>query len=457
MRSSANSHSRQQTSRSWFSSLAVVLLALAFSYFWILPLFSPRGDFLWGHYRLKDIYVGIPILVAALCAVIIVAAPPRYRRSLSLRLTTLAVSILLALSAFDVIYAFAVMGVLHANFWLDQAHISRRYSVADSELGFARKAGVSWRGYVPDVNRSVEYRTDENGFRNPPGIQRADLVFIGDSYTEAATVADEDTFVRRAGRSTGLSVVNLGRGAYGPQQELIVLKRYGLSYEPRVVVWQIFEGNDLADAEAFARWKNEPHGESVSLKDRYFNNSLLKEWLKNTKSQAGRAPMISLRSEDGTVRRIGIRYRDERDRVSTMQLGMNETINAIEAGYEVCRAQGIRLLVVSVPTMVRVMEPYIRFDREEDRKTYLSKSVPDQKDFNGRMADLCARIGCTFVDAFDELRQASAGNRNLYIPNDEHLDIGGHEVISRLVVRWLRENKIAKSRTREDSGNLSTG
>jgi len=442
MRRSANSHSRQQKFRSWFSSLAGLLLAIAFAYFWILPLFRPRGDFLWGHYRLKDIYLGIPIVVVALCAIIIVAAPLRYRRSLSLRLTTLAISVLLVLAAFDVIYAFAVMGVLHANFWLDQAHISRRYSAADSELGFVRKPGVSWRGYVPDVNRFVDYRTDENGFRNPPGTQRADIVFIGDSYTEAATVAEDDTFVRRVARSTGLSVVNLGRGAYGPQQELIVLKRYGLSYEPRFVVWQLFEGNDLADAEAFARWKNEPQQVSVSLKERYFNNSLLKEWLKNTKSRKDSAPLVSLRSQDGTLRRIGIRYPNEPDQVSTMQLGMNETINAIEAGYEACRSKGIQLLVVSVPRMVRVMEPYISFDREKDRKTYLADSVTDQKDFSGRMAELCARIGCTYVDAFDELRQASeSGNRNLYIPNDEHLDIAAHEVISQLVVRWLRENK----------------
>jgi hypothetical protein len=50
-------------------------------------------------------------------------------------------------------------------------------------------------------------------------------------------------------------VVNLGRGAYGPQQELIVLKRYGLAYRPRVVIWQLFEGNDLADARQFSEWK----------------------------------------------------------------------------------------------------------------------------------------------------------------------------------------------------------
>ena len=89
--------------------------------------------------------------------------------------------------------------------------------------------------------------------------------------------------MRRVAQSTGLSVINLARGAYGPQQELIVLKRYGLSYEPRVVVWQLFEGNDLADAEAFVEWKKNPEQVVTSLKDRYLDNSLLHQLLTNTR------------------------------------------------------------------------------------------------------------------------------------------------------------------------------
>src|SRR5215203_3627992 len=179
MHLSANSHSRHLKFRSWLSSLAGVSLAVGFTYFWILPLFYPRGDFLWGHYRIKDIYLGIPIALATLYAIIIIAIPARYRRALSLRLATLAISVLLVLAVFDVGYAFVVMGVLRPNFWLDNAQISRRYSTADSELGFVRKPGVSWRRYVPSVDRLVDYSTDENGFRNPPQTQRADIVFIG--------------------------------------------------------------------------------------------------------------------------------------------------------------------------------------------------------------------------------------------------------------------------------------
>ena len=101
-------------------------------YVWIVPLFRPRGVFLWGHYRLKDIYVGIPIALAAVCVLLVLLVPARYKRSLSLRLTTLAIALLVALAICDAVYAFGIMGVGKANYWLDQAHISRRYSVCRS-------------------------------------------------------------------------------------------------------------------------------------------------------------------------------------------------------------------------------------------------------------------------------------------------------------------------------------
>jgi hypothetical protein len=443
MNSSANSHGSPPTPRHWRSSLVAVLLVAFVIYIWIVPLFRPRGEFLWGYYRLKDIYLGIPIALAAICVIVVLIVPARYKRTLSFRLTTLAISILVTFAICDAGYAFAVNGAWKPDYWLDQGHISRRHSAADSELGFVRKPFVSWQGYVPYANRFVEYRSDENGFRNPPGQRRADVVFIGDSYTEAGEVAEENTFVRRVAQSTGLSAVNLGRGAYGPQQELIVLKRYGLSYQPRVVVWQLFEGNDLLDAEVFAAWIKNPHQVNTSLKQRYLDNSLLTEWLTRTRSHGPPGPMATLRFDDGTVRRFHLRYPHDPEQLAGNPTGMTETMRAIEAGQRLCESRGIRLLVVFIPIMVRVMAPEISFDSVEDKKLYLpERAGTDQKDFSATIEELCTRIGCSFVDSFAAFRQATAnGIHDVYIPRDEHLDIGGHDVMARMIVAWLQSQK----------------
>jgi hypothetical protein len=439
MDSTANSQSRRLKTWPWRSSIAGVLLAVALVYVWIVPLFRPRGVLLWGHYRLKDIYVGIPIALAAVCVLLVLLVPARYKRPISLRLITFGIGLLFAFALCDAFYAFGIMGISKPNYWLDQAHISRLYSTADPELGFVRKPFVSWQGYVPDVNRFVEYRTDKNGFRNSTDQQRADIVFIGDSFTESATVAEEDTYARRVAQSTKLSVVNLARGAYGPQQELIVLNRYGLGYEPRFVVWQLFEGNDLIDAENFATWKKNPQQEVLPLKNRYLDNSLLLQLLSNTRAHEPVGPMVTLRYHDGTSKRVSLRYRYEPDQPATMQAGMIETLSVIQAGQQLCQSRGIQLLVVVVPTMIRVMEPHISFARFEERRDYFPERIPGDKDFSETVEEFCSQIGCGFVDSFDAMKEASsADNRGLYIPTDEHLDIRGHEVMSRVVANWIQ-------------------
>ena len=49
----ADSQSRRLKPGQWLSSIAGVLLAVVLIYVWVVPLFRPRGYFLWGHYRLN--------------------------------------------------------------------------------------------------------------------------------------------------------------------------------------------------------------------------------------------------------------------------------------------------------------------------------------------------------------------------------------------------------------------
>jgi len=92
-----------------------------------------------------------------------------------------------------------------------------------------------------------DVRYDHNGFRNQTDLKSADIVVIGDSFVEGLTVSDAQLVTSLLAHLQGKVVANLGQSTYGPQQELIVLKRYGLPLRPRTVVWMFFEGNDLAD------------------------------------------------------------------------------------------------------------------------------------------------------------------------------------------------------------------
>jgi hypothetical protein len=409
---------------------ALAGLWLAILYFWMVPAVQPRGHY-FGRYADLDLAIGIPLAVVTLWATMGFLLPRRNRRAFAIASIAIVLPAAALFLALDVFHAFFVLGAWEKNFWLDQGHITRVYNKPHPNLGFVRAGGISWG----DSGRE-HYRTDENGFRNPPGLSQADVVFIGDSYTEAAEFPEEETFVGRVAAATGLAAANLGRGAYGPQQELIVLRRYGLPLSPRFVIWQIFEGNDLVDAQQFERWRQDPESGDISLFRRYFSNSLARQWLKETlELPALSGPPATLRYRDGSREDFSVRYH-ERQAARPDDPGLIATRRAIEEGHRICGERGVELLVIFIPTMLRVLKQDIEFLREEDRAEYVWRE--DAVHFESALAGLCGRIGCAYLNLEPALRKAAAhDNRGLFIPSDEHLAARGHLVAAENIAAWL--------------------
>lgn len=232
----------------------------------------------------------------------------------------------------------------------------------------------------------MDYRTDEHGFRNPPGVTQADLAFIGDLFTEAAQMPEASTFAQRVGAATGQRVINLGRGAYGSQQELLVLRRFGLGYHPRVVIWQLFEGNDLLNTQNYAKWRQNPHGATVSLPQRYIQNSLLQVVFGGTGAPTHGQQAATLQVQAGQALPVSFHHRYEPHQAERYPQGWAATQAVLLAGQELCRAQDIELLVVYVPIMARVVEPWLRFPEQPMRLRYLPAGGLQQSTDTGSLA-----------------------------------------------------------------------
>jgi hypothetical protein len=100
------------------------------------------------------------------------------------------------------------------------------------------------------VITQVHMMTDANGFRNsPPEKATYGIVALGDSFTRASGVVTP--WPQKLAEHTGSDVLNLGDVGFGPQDELMVLKQYGLKKQPRWVILAYFEGNDLYDAASY--------------------------------------------------------------------------------------------------------------------------------------------------------------------------------------------------------------
>jgi hypothetical protein len=209
--------------RRWRWPLALTLLWGAFAYLWLVPLVRPRAQYGWGHYRLVDIYLGVPVALAAFGGAAVALCRRERRRAVALRLTAVLLSTAAALVAVDAIYVLGFQQVLgqKPDYWFDRRGIPRRNNLPDAELGFRRRPFLAWHGRENADAHVIDYRTDDHGFRNLPHRERCDVVCIGDSFTEATAVAEADTFAQRLARQSGRRVINLGRSGYGPQQELI--------------------------------------------------------------------------------------------------------------------------------------------------------------------------------------------------------------------------------------------
>ncbi len=432
------------TSQKVWRPLFLILLWLASAYLLVGPILRPRGLYGWGYYRLVDIYFGVPLLLLAVCLALSIFFPSGKRRQLILKLIALLASVLITITVLDLGYALIVEGAWkpsHTDVWFDSTAITKRVNLPDEELGFVRKPRLEWQGRLTSQSRYVTYRTDENGFRNPAGITKADVVFVGDSFTEAGSVSEEETFAQQFHSRTNLKVVNLGRGYYGPPQELIVLKRYGFKYEPRLVIWQIFEGNDLTDANRFAKWKANPD-QHDSLPLRYTKNSVIGGLLARTLPSFSGSPRM-FEDRTGQMGQLFVDYSYVPDEPAREPLGMAETRRAIEEGYKLCQAHGVKLLVVFIPIKVRVMGPYVRFNDANDRNFYLPGGRQDSDaDFGSEVAKLCKQLDCPFLDMTGALRRRAAeDNRKVYsTAKDSHLDIDGHALVAQTLAEWMRTN-----------------
>jgi hypothetical protein len=135
------------------------------------------------------------------------------------------------------------------------------FYVYDPHLGWKLRAGA--HGYQTGegdaylrVNR-WGYRGPNWTLRKPPGTLR--IAVLGDSFTEAQQVAEDQTFCAvtqrelahcpalRGGtpRFERVEVLNFGCDSYGTAQELITLKRRVWKFAPDFVVLAVFTGNDI--------------------------------------------------------------------------------------------------------------------------------------------------------------------------------------------------------------------
>jgi hypothetical protein len=280
---------------------------------------------------------------------------------------------------------------------------------------------------------------DRNGFRNACDLSAADVVVLGDSFVEGGLVAADDLMTATLARLLGCTVANLGQSAYGPQQELAVLNRFGATLRPGLYIWTFYGGNDLDDVERYEqlRQENIPTAVRSTPRERSFGRNALQVLSDRlspffTPEPADRAPWGTWQSGDGRMTQLFFHPRGAQ--LSRRGLdALDKVVAVLSAAHTVCAANRVPLLVVFVPEKFRVYRDYCRFSPDNPCVDWVLDDLPEQ--LGRRVTALGPGIG--FLDLTPALAAEAARGRLLYFADDTHWSAEGHQVAGRAVAAYI--------------------
>lgn len=296
----------------------------------------------------------------------------------------------------------------------------------------------------PHPTEPFELKYDKNGFRNEEDLRNADVAVIGDSYVESPMMPASQLATTGLAQLTKMTVANLGQSGYGPQQELAVLKRYGLPLHPKTVVWMFYEGNDLLDARGYAdtmsllqsRWKS-----LDSAWDRSFTkNSLL--WL--TQSVQGcipnphempQAARTTVVNAEGKEDKLYVKGHSSSVTLTKQELDdLQKVVVVLKEAYQLVQQDGARFMIVFVPHAYRVYRDIFTFQGVRgDVNRWDLNDLPDR--LRSLVGDLSPEID--YVDLTPAFRSAARRNVQVYLPDDTHWTSQGHQVVAEVLANAL--------------------
>jgi hypothetical protein len=306
--------------------------------------------------------------------------------------------------------------------------------------------------------------TDANGFRNaPPEKATYDIVALGDSFTRASGVAVP--WPQKLAEFTGMDVLNLGDVGLGPQDELEVLRRFGLTKHPQWVIMAYFEGNDLYDVGSY-----EQANPFILFRfGRYVLDQSMEAWhaRKSGGVNAEVAPTyqypITVTINDRDLEMAFFSYYIAW--LSTDRATIEDSQNfrfaqeTILQAQELCEAQGARFLLVYVPSKEHVYLPYLKdadtlarvftdvptvgldgagflqFTNKRATPELTSQHMDDQAEL---LADFAAEHRILYLDLTSIYQEEAGQGAELYYSFDTHSNQSGQDLVAAAIDEYIR-------------------
>ena len=278
-------------------------------------------------------------------------------------------------------------------------------------------------------------RGPEIPYEKPPGTYR--ILVVGDSFTFAHQVTEEETFVvrlaeqlREARPEANVETINAGTDGWSTANEYAWLRSEGYKYEPDLVLLMFYTGNDPAgnakhvgSPEQVDRLDLAIEGSDVPFRD--LRAALSRVSVTWNMIEWGLLAKLQPRSEADqreAAEARGQLDRDAEERLSSLNSdekvrgwAISEALLARMRDFAADRK--MRLVVVSIPAYGVVI---------------------DQRRRDSPLTVIGERLGLSLIDLLDPFRAAPRRQREkLYLENDLHWTRDGNALAARAVAAEL--------------------
>jgi hypothetical protein len=313
----------------------------------------------------------------------------------------------------------------------------------DRRVGSTGRSDISFSFHVPEpASYPYDVAYDERGFRNAAGMNRADVVVVGDSFVVNNYVPSEQVVTSVLARDLGITVYNLAHVGYGPQQEDVLIRRYALALRPRVVVWVFFEGNDLEDIYVyrsltadFSKARAERHG----IPARSFVRNAA-ERLMNLFGNPRRPAPFAWWIAGGARERLSFLYGATplSERHERALVDFEGILGRVAAQ---CQAAGAQFVLAFAPDKFRACRRQLHFDPGASTASWTLNDLPD------RLRAIASRLpgAVPYVDLTSALATRSDAGELPYFRDDSHWNTAGNRIAGEALAEAVRP-LVAKER-----------
>ena len=312
------------------------------------------------------------------------------------------------------------------------------------------------------------YAMDELGFCNAArdawSRAQIDVLAIGDSFTACLIGSPEATWPSQLGQLLGLSTYNFGLSGIGPYEYVQILRRFGLSKHPRVVVMHLYEGNDLRDALFVQAARGAPRPVALGGAERYDLAPVLDHPLGRNSRAVDLAVVWTARALEGlrplrsaAAAAVDFRYelrlgervfafnpqntdQDEVRHARALQLGAVSLAvfdEPLERFAAMAREHGFVPIVSYAPSAHTVYAPFVHF-----ADPALAELMPWFSAAQRRhLAERAGALGLVWVDqtpAFQAAARERQGRDLLYEATALHCSVSGHRLSAEILAQVIR-------------------